>query len=51
MHIGTALSMVPAFKEKGLGTMNPELVKMTADPISLSSMCVPSTSSVMLGRE
>ena len=33
MHIGTALGMVPAFKEKGLGTMDPELMKVTAESV------------------
>jgi len=33
MHIGTALGMVPAFKEKGLGYQEPELMKITADSV------------------
>ncbi|MGE5534629.1 MAG: ABC transporter substrate-binding protein, partial [Acidobacteriota bacterium] len=31
--VSTALGMVPAFKEKGLGYMEPELVKQTADTV------------------
>jgi len=33
MAIGTALGMVPAFKEKGLGSMDPELMKVTASTV------------------